>query len=382
MIGEIGGYNFGEMEVMRYYAPPASWTDEKKRENTRNKIFSGDWLAAEKKDGFLGKFVKDDNGQMLMYSRSRGVNGAFANKIEWLPQLKDFFDSLPNGTCLLGELYLPTQPGSKCVQTILGCLVDKARARQDKGEKIHFYIFDCLAFGGLNILNYHYERRIHYVEMMAGEYKSKYVNYAKYFRGQELWVKLQEILAAGGEGMVLMNKEGVYEPGKRPSKTTLKVKKELQQTIDCFFTGRTLPPTREYTGKEVETWQYWENTYTGEKLCGDYFKEYKNGGTLQPITKGYYNGWAGSLEIGVLKKAEGRCKIRGEVFEGYNVVPLGFLSGLPDEMKATPDKFAFLPIEVNAMELFYDGQTITLRHGKMKGWRKDLILKDCLWEKI
>ena len=48
MTGYIDGYNFKEMEPMRYYAPPASWSDEKKRDNARMKIFSGDYLGAQK----------------------------------------------------------------------------------------------------------------------------------------------------------------------------------------------------------------------------------------------------------------------------------------------------------------------------------------------
>lgn len=389
MIGIIDGFDFGEMEIMKYYAPPASWDDAKKKDVVHSRIFSGDWYAAEKKDGFFGKFVKDENGDMLLYSRSRGVNGKFANKIDWVPQLKPFFDSLPNGTCLLGELYLPKQPGSKCVQTILGCLADKAVARQAKGEKIHFYVFDCLAYNGHNMMKMGYKARIDMVEKLKeytiANHPAAYecVEFGQYYNGALLWTQLQTILANGGEGMVIVYKDAPYEPGKRPSKTTLKVKKELQQNIDCFFTGRTLPATRDYTGKEIETWQYWLDTYTGEKKCGDYYKEYKCGATLTPITRGCYNGWAGSLEIGVLKKVDnGRCTILGQVYEGYNVVSLGWLSGVTDEMKAAPEKFAFKPIEVAAMELFQDGRTITLRHGKLKQFRSDLSLMDCTWEKI
>jgi hypothetical protein len=75
-----------------------------------------------------------------------------------------------------------------------------------------------------------------------------------------------------------------------------------------------------------------------------------------------------------------RCKIRGEVFEDTEVFPIGWLSGVTDEMKADPEKFAFQPMEVTAME--YDEFNHTLRHGKMVGWRKDLTLKDCSLEKI
>lgn len=58
MFGYIDGYNFFEMEAMKYYAPPSTWTDEKKKSNVYSKIYSGDWEAAEKKDGFLLNLLK------------------------------------------------------------------------------------------------------------------------------------------------------------------------------------------------------------------------------------------------------------------------------------------------------------------------------------
>ena len=379
MLGYIEGKDFANFEAMKYYAPPSTWTDAKKKENARTKIYSGDWYGAEKKDGYFAKLVKDEDGNVMLFSRSRGVNGQFADKHEWIPQLQEFYDSLPNGTCFLGEVYFPSAPGSRNVTTIMGCLKEKAHERQIKGEKLHFYIFDCLAWSGKSWLDMCARKRFAFVD--SYQTSNQYVSTAHYVCGQELWNLMQEILAAGGEGVVITNGDGKYEPGKRPSKTTLKIKKELKQTIDCFFTGRTVPATKEYTGKEITTWQFWESEITGEKLQGNYYKEYASGAPIVPITKGHCHGWAGSLEIGVLKKSVGKkCTIRGEIYEDCVVYPLGWLSGVTDEMKADVMKYAFTPIEVTAME--YDGINHTLRHGKMVGWRTDLTLKDCTFEKI
>lgn len=380
MLGVIDGFDFGEMEAMKYFSPPASWSDQKKKDYAHNCIFSGDWLGAEKNDGYFAKFIKDDDGNYLLYSRSRGVNGKFANKYEWVPHLHEFFSDLPRGTCLLGELYFPSAPGSRNVTTIMGCLKEKAVARQQAGEKLHFYIFDVLAFDGHSLLNLPAEDRFGIVNHWRGT-DVPYVSIAQYKTGQELWTMLQEVLANGGEGVVITRKDGMYEPGKRPSKTTLKIKKELKQTIDCFFTGRGLAPTRIYSGKEIETWKYWEDMFTGEKIEGEKFKEYQAGGHIQPVTKGFFYGWYGSLEIAVFRKKEGsQCRINGVVYEDTEVFPIGYLSGLPDEMKAEPKKYAFKPIEVTAME--YSEATHALRHGKMVGWREDLSLADCTLEKI
>ena len=379
MYGFIDGYDFGEMEIMKYYCPPSTWSDEKKRENARMKIYSGEWYGSEKKDGYFAQLIKDEDGNVILYSRSRGVNGKFADKHEWVPHLQSFFDALPIGTCLLGELYLPSQPGSRNITTIMGCLKEKAVARQEKGEKLHFYIFDCLAYAGKSWMSYPARKRFAFVDDFG--IGNEYTSHAHYVSGADLNVLLQEILARGDEGVVITKGDGLYEPGKRPSKTTLKIKKELKQTIDCFFTGVGSAPTKEYTGKEIETWKYWQNQINGEKIEAEMYKEYKSGCPIIPITKGYYHGWAGSLEIAVFRHRVGsKCKIRGVEYEDTEVFPIGWLSGLPDEMKADPKKFAFVPIEVTAME--YDAINHSLRHGKMVGWRKDLTLNDCTLDKL
>lgn len=380
MYGVIDGYDFGEMEVMRYWAPPSSWTDQKKKDNAHTRVFSGEWFGAEKKDGYFAKLIKDEDGNIILYSRSRGVNGKFADKHEWVPQLNPFFEALPLGTCVLGELYFPSAPGSRNVTTIMGCLKEKAIDRQTKGEKLHFYVFDILAWGGESWLDWGAKNRFSWVSNMIGD-AFGYVSFAQYQTGKELWTMLQEILARGDEGIVITHQDGKYEPGKRPSKTTLKIKKELKQTIDCFFTGVGSAPTKEYAGKEITTWEYWENVITGVKIQGQCYSEYKNGSAIIPITKGYFYGWCGSLEIGVFRhKAGSRCKINGVVYEDTEVFPIGWLSGLTEKMKSNPEKYAFQPIEVTAME--WDSFNHTLRHGKMVGWRKDLDIKDCTLEKI
>ena len=366
MKGFIDNYNFKEMPAQKYWAPPASWSFEKKKETTQSRIFSGDWYAAEKKDGYFAKLVKDEDGNVGLYSRSRNVNGEYPEKHEWVPHLQPFFDSLPNGTCLLGELYLPSKPGSSNITSLLGCLKEKCVARQTQGEKLHFYVFDILAWENKSYLDKTMLERIDELNLLwrAG-YMNEYVEIAKYYNGKELWEELQKILASGGEGMVIIRGGAKYQPDKRPSKDCQKVKKELSENIDCFFTGRGTTPTRLYTGKEIESWKYWQDIRTGNKIEGALYKEYKNGGTIEPVTKPFFYGWAGSLEIGVLKDGK--------------VYPIGYLSGLEDAIKADPGAQAMKCIEVTAMEILPD--TGALRHGKMERFRPDLAPTDCTYEK-
>lgn len=366
MEGYIGDYNFKEMEAQKYYAPPGSWSQDKKIETARTRIFSGEWYGAEKKDGYFAQFLKDDDGNIFLLSRSRNVKGEFPNKYNWVPHLHDFFDQVPNGTCFLGELYLPSKPGSRNITTILGCLEEKAIVRQ-KDEKLHFYIFDCLASQGVSFINEPAHFRFQMLESLSlkSEYKHDNITIAKYYNGEQLWEKLQYYLAEGKEGVVITNKNSVYKPGKRSVKDTLKIKKELQETIDCFFTGHFTPPTKEYTGKEIETWTYWEDLKTGEKINNKCYKEYNTGRPIIPITKSYYNNWAGSLEIGVIRNDK--------------VVPIGLISGLTEEIKANPLKYKGKCIEVGAMEI---EETGGLRHAKLLQFRPDLTIQDCQWGKI
>ena len=364
----IDNIDFHELPVQKYWSFPSGYKKDSRAE-TQNMIFSGDYVGARKMDGAFYKFIKNDDGSMELIGRSKSVSGDYLNKIDWVPQFHNFFNNLPNGTCLLGELYFPEKEGSSNVTTIMGCLSQKARERQEKGMKLHYYIFDILAYNGKSLYQMNIEERITYLNDILTIKNSNYefcneVDIAKYFEGAELWKQLQNILNNGGEGVVITRKGTCYQPGKRPARQTLKVKKELQETIDCFFTGHATAPTKEYTGKEIETWQYWLNERTGKKIQGEYYKEYFNGAPLVPITKPYFNSWAGSLEIGVIKNDK--------------VVPIGYLSGLSDEIKANYKDYKGKVIEVTAMEVLETGG---LRHAKVKQFRPDLTIKDCTWEK-
>lgn len=371
---KIDNIDFHELAPQKYWSFPKSYKGNAKEE-TRNMIFSGDYIGSRKMDGAFYKFVKDMDGNMELLGRSKGVNGDYLNKIDWVPHLMPFFNSIPNGTCLIGELYFPNNEGSNKVTTIMGCLKDKAIARQESGKKLHYYIFDILAHDGKSFLNKTIEERTEELYSFKYQYIPNKetiiypeVEFAKYYAGQKLWEELQTILANGGEGMVITKRGTCYQPGKRPARQTLKVKKELNETVDVFFTGRATPATVEYNGKEIETWQYWKNTKTGEKFLDDNhntYKRYYNGESIIPITKGHYYDWAGSLEVGVFKEEK--------------IVPIGFLSGLSDEVKANVKKYSMKPFEMTAMEITEDN---AFRHGKFLNWRPDLDIKDCTWEKI
>ena len=369
----IEGIDFQNLEAEKYWSFPKSFKGDPKEE-TRNMIFSGNYLGARKMDGAYYRFIKDMDGNMRLQGRSKSVSGEYLDKLDHVPHLLPYFESLPNGTCLLGEIYFPDNEGSSNVTTIMGCLAPKAIERQTKGPKLHYYIFDVWAYAGRSKMNTKMEERVVLLDDMYNDWADDannerhsaigYIDFASYWSGKELWEVLQKTLAAGGEGIVMTKRDTIPSPGKRTARKTLKVKKELQENIDCFFTGRGTAPTRLYSGKEIETWKYWQNMRTGEKIEGEMFKDYQTGVALEPITKPYFHGWAGSLEIGVLKDGE--------------VYPIGFLSGLTDEIKANPQAQKMKCIEVTAMEILPTGG---IRHAKLERFRPDLAPTDCTYEK-
>lgn len=365
-MGCIDGINFHELEIQKYWTLPASWEDERKRQFIKTSIFSGEYIGSRKMDGAFYQFIKDDEGHMELLGRSKSVNGDYLDKLEWVPQLHPFFNKLPNGTCLIGEIYFPKNEGSNHVTTIMGCLKDKAIARQEAGEKLHYYIFDILACEGKSYLKMPIEDRIHELKMceIAYGYGEGYHHWAEYYEGEELWEQLQSILASGGEGIVITKKGTCYQPGKRPARQTIKVKKELQETLDVVIIGANAP-TRIYGGIEIETWKYWENAKTGERIEGALYKQYSDGEPIEPVTKNYFFNRAGSLRIGVRKDNE--------------IVAIGSLSGMTEEVLANWQDYKGKVAEITGMMIHETGG---IRHPKFIRWRPDLNPTDTDWYRI
>lgn len=364
--------DFYELEAMKYHAYPASWDPEKQKKDVLNKIMSGDWYGSQKRDGFFMKFLKDEDGNITFTGRSKSVSGDYINKWEWVPQLHEWGNSIPNGTCFLGEIYWVDNEGSKNTTSIMNCLKEKAIARQEKEEnKLHFYVFDILAYDNVSFLKKPALERFKFIEDLGVKNVFKYTEFAVYFNGQELWNTLQSLLADGYEGMVIIQKDSLYEPGKRPSKTTKKIKQALRQSIDVIILGANAP-TRMYGGKEILTWKYWENRVTGEKIQGEFYKAFCDGEPIDPITKAYFHGWAGSLIIGLYDAAADK------------VVPIGSVSGLTEEVLQNWQNYKGKVLEVGGMQLMRDdnGNFTGIRHPKALGWRADKLARECTMDQV
>ena len=374
----IEGIDFYQLEAMKYFSPSTSWSPEKKKENAMQKIFSGDWYGAQKRDGIFVMVGKNLDNEIFLRPRAKNTKGEFVNKVDWVPQIHRYLNKLEPGTVLLGELYLPRDEQAKSTSSIMNSLQPRAVKKQAKEEdKLILYIFDILALEGESWLNKRAEDRFEELNVLWRAYPGQYVEYAEYFNGQELWNLLQKLLLEGYEGVVITHKDAPYQPGKRSNKVSLKIKKELQDTVDCIMIGANAP-TKEYTGKEVEVWEYWlDDMHNTKVLASDYHKQfhrhpyedYCDGDPIYPVTKNWFYGWAGSWKLGAYKNGK--------------LVQIGSLSGLTDEMKENWKDYVGKVCEVSAMETSENQEGGRgLRHPKLIAIRDDIDPADCTYERI
>lgn len=364
MFGYINGYDFYNMPAEKYWAPTKNMNIQ---ELVRNAVFSGDYIGSRKVDGHWYMIIKDEDGNLIFRGRTESVNGGYHNKINHVPHLREEFEKLPNGSVFLGELYFASKEGSRNVTTIMGCLEKKAVERQEKGEKLSFYVFDCLAYDGDNLMGQGLKLRSRMLHIFSN---LDYIKVANYINGERLLEYISYCRAQDWEGVVLQRADGTYEPGKRPARKSIKVKKELDNEIDCFLTGVYKPSTWEYTGKEIENWTYWWDDKNERKMEGLFYEEYSRGLPITPITKGAFYGWAGAVEIGVVKNEE--------------IIPIGWISNVTEGIKTSivneNELYKFKVCKVSAMLIEHD--THALRHARIMEWRDDISWKDCTYEKI
>lgn len=376
----IDGFDFWNFTPQKYYSFTSAFKGDKKAK-AKELVMSDKYFGSRKMDGAWNAIIRDMEGNFHMRSRTESVNGGYLDKAEWVPQICEDLAKIPNGTVLIGEIYFPDNEGSRKITSVLNCLKDKCLERQKKNGYLHFYVFDIIAWDGKSLINMPFRKRISpyfedisYLDNLAVNYipEAKYVEYARYYKGEALWELYGDVMAAGGEGIVITREDCAYLCGKRTAWMTLKMKKELQDTIDAFLDGDYKLATRLYGGKEIETWQYWENFKTGEKFNTSKFINYTAGEPFEPISKAYYNGWASRVSFSVMK-------------DGVPV-HIAWISGITDELKAeivsNPEKWKNKVAELTAMEIEHIDDDYSLRHGKIEKWRDDKKPEDCEYSQI
>lgn len=310
---------------------------------------SGQYFAQEKIDGYWYQYEKTDNYSYL-FSRNVSVQtGYLSEKSDNIPHIMEALNSLPANTILIGEIYYPGGT-SKDVTTIMGCLSDKAIERQ-KDNPIHYYVHDIIMYDGVDLIKAKAEIRYKILQKIWEKhnlYSIPYLRLATLIE-DNIEDKIAEILASGGEGVVLKKKDLPYYPGKRPAWSTIKVKQVDFADVVCMGFD---DATKEYTGKEIDNWPYWID---GEA-----------------VTKGYYYGWKTSMRVGAYDD-NGVLKEIGSVSSGW--------TDKDKELMATnPEEYLNHVFEISMMQK--DKNAKTFRHARVFRRREDKPAKDCLLSEI
>lgn len=389
------------MEPMKYWSFSSSTSAETRRFTIDKLLKNSEYIAARKYDGNWSRGVITSGRNALQtrgISKKTGTYGEVQNKVcFWEDVVKTFEDC--GDTVILGEIYL--EGGiDKNVGSILRSLDEKAKSIQDedyyngisksykfsakdkrdiennefRNKKLQWRIFDVLSYKGQSLMKTPMEERVKYIEKVVSDIGSPLVRGLKYFEADDsLWDKLTSILAEGGEGLVMSKKTMIYEPGKRGphSYDTIKLKAEMATEADLFITG-VCAPEEEYKGKEIFTWQLWEDLKTGEKLEGQYYTQYHTGErALRPISKNYYNSWPSAIVCSAWD-------------DNHNPVVVCKCAGLDEEFKTELrdnfDKYYMMPVKISGMQVSDDG---SIRHPRLVSLRDgDISTDDCLLSKL
>jgi len=370
---QINSFNKDKVEA----AYPGAWMVEpqgiwqlpkNKQEKRQDICSSGEYFGQIKKDGFYYSFeIRDDRS--YLFGRKKSVStGMFLEKIENVPHIEKTMRRLfPNNTVILGEIYLPGGR-SNDVTKIMNCKKDKAISRQKETGHLWFYIYDILSLDGISLLDKtnleRYKILAKYWTYHCVDNDNSFIEIAAdYHYELDRWIDI--MIANDEEGMVLKRSAGKFISGSKPAWETIKFKKE--KYYDVLIIG-TNGPTMVYTGSEIDTWGYWENIITKEKInirpIDSDLQSYI------PITKAYYYGWIGSINVGVLNQ-------NGQILP-FGSVSSGLSDELLKEISGNSKDYIYRPIMIRAMDI----EDQAFRHGVFIDFRDDLNQSDCSYEKL
>lgn len=359
--------------------PMLIWKLPAGKESMLSEVCSnGEYFLEEKIDGAFYQFVKTENHCYLFGRTVSKVSGILTEKSDNVPHLKEALNCLPAGTILIGEIYVPGGT-SKDTVSIMGCLPTLAIKRQ-KDAPIHYYVHDIIAYDSVNLINSPADLRY---KILAAIWKKHNLNQYSFLRlatrvDEDMEAEISRILKSGGEGVVLKKKDYPYSPGKRPAWSTIKVKQ--MDSIDLICTGF-CDATKEYTGKELETWPYWEergeqnqdDEYTWLLSEGQYYEDYlHNPHIYRPVTKPYFLGWKTAIRIGAYND-------KGELVD-LGTVSSGLTDDNKREMTEHPELWLGKVVALDCMQV--DKKEHTLRHPVFKCKREDKDAKDCIISEI
>lgn len=383
---------------------------------------STDYIAEEKLDGTRCTFHIYNKANRLFSRRISKKTDWYAENTDSVPHLRDLaIGHLFHNTVLDGEMRIDGLE-FKDVSSTLNCKWDEAIARQQELGFITFHAFDIIYYKGVYVAKCPLTKRKELLARVVNTINNKYVQEEPYFddvrtvtitdrmvrdymfnlMSESAYPNLYRNLANninfdqeefdrydcvgadfefsldvdkktfyeyvvynGGEGIMLKSKTGKYFH-KRGREYTKYKKFDTWDVVILDF----LPPTKEYTGKELDTWEYWEDDI--------------------PVTKHYYFDWIGTIKYGVIitdkelekwKKDNPKEKPELITLNDVTYLVVGECSGFDEETREyfTDNQKDFLGtvIEVGANEIMKTGK---LRHPRYLRQRPDKNANQCIWK--
>lgn len=338
---------------------------------------SDDYYATEKIDGSWYCFNKTPNYAYLFGRTISRKNGLPVEKSDNVPHIKEALSVLPPNTIIIGEIYTGDKTKtSKDTVSIMGSLPKRAIALQKKQGNVHYYLHDIIMYDGEDLTSlgafdrYNKIKEI-YFNLELNKYD--FLELAPILNTKNALEAAAEIIARGGEGVVLKKKDYPYEYNKRPAYSSVKIKKA--DTVDVVCMGFE-DPTKEYNGKETS--DYLMNIKTGEKIIRSKRSKLNlledsidNIEDFIEITKPFYYGWKTAIKIGLYKDGE---------LVSIGTVSSGLTDFYREDFAKNPQKYIGQVIECECMEK--DNNKKTLRHPIFVRFREDKNDKECILEEI
>jgi len=358
-------------KVNKYY-PGASiyeameiWSLPANKKSMLKEICDGEKYFAElKKDGNWYEYSKSVDGVGYLFSRGESVKtGLPVECIEKVPHIQKAFESLPNDTVIIGEIYYEGETSNE-VRTIMGCLPAKSIARQKEKGNIHFYLHDILKFSGKDLTSSGALERYSILTDVVNEYELTSYDFIQIAEAKftGIYDFLLEAMANDEEGVVLKLKTAPYAEGKRPAWSMIKHKK--QDDIDLICMGFEQIGMY-YEGDQIESWQYWMDG-EGAKVKGFYYGV----DGFSAITKPYFNDWFTSVRLGAYND-------KGEV-EYICSASSGLSDELKEKISKNPNDYIMKVAKINCMEITKE----SIRHPILKGFRDDKNAKSCTFKEV
>lgn len=387
---------------MSLQVAPMKYANTPSQDKVDAAMVSTDWYMQEKFDGAWYMLEKIDNEHIYLFGRTTSkVTGELTEKSANVPHIVDWAKQIPDGTTLIGEIYIPGGH-SNTVTTVMGCLPEKAIMRQEQQGYVQYKVFDCIRYAGEDLCDKPFSYRYGEILMnqLYNDWNDDIQCVVAYTLdddslgmkcetwGKDHWephdtfqIKLNEIFARGGEGAVFKKKDCPYRPGKRTTASQMFKMKEHIDSIDLVVMD-VLDPVKEYTGKELDTWPYWgyisgEHTPYSDIIPIEIQKKKPSDyeisrNWLVPVTKPYYYGWKNALKIGAYDESG--------VLNEIGTVASGLTDEIRADLAANPNNYIGSVCELSCMSV--NKKDHTIRHPVFMRFRDDKDPHDCLISEI